>query len=58
MNANGKKFKEEWSFFISPITQKLTYNKKCLRCVNNCKQSYRAEIFRCPYFHKKEDALC
>lgn len=58
MNSKGKKFKEEWAFFISPLTQKLSYNKKCKTCEHDCKQSFRAEIVRCPYFEKKENSVC
>lgn len=57
MNPNGKKFKEEWALFISSSTQKPTYNKKCNRCKNDCKQTYRAKIVCCPHY-EKEDKLC
>lgn len=58
MNLNGKKIKEEWAFFISPLSQKLSYNKKCKNCIHDCEQTFHAKIVRCPYYEIKEDCIC
>lgn len=54
MNANGKKFKNEWAFFINPKTARITYNKLCNKCECDCKQSYRVEVICCLDYRKKE----
>jgi len=28
-------------------------NVKCKTCLNTCKQSWRSEIYRCPYINKE-----
>ena len=52
-----KKFKREWDFFIHPKTGFVTCNQKCLRCINDCKQSYRVKIVVCPFYERKTDAV-
>jgi hypothetical protein len=49
-----ERFKKERAFFIKPKTGYLTYNKKCLRCKHDCKQSYRARIVVCPIYEVNE----
>ncbi len=53
MSAKGKKWHEENALFLSKKTGKLTYNSKCNRCVNDCKQSYMAILVCCPFYCKK-----
>ncbi|RHF58913.1 hypothetical protein DW672_09960 [[Ruminococcus] lactaris] len=49
----SKKSKQEWAFFLSPITGRRTYNNLCRKCSNQCKQSFRAIIVSCPKYHSK-----
>jgi len=50
-----KKFKQEMEFFIHPKTGFVTYNEKCLTCIQDgCKQSYRVKVVACPDYEKKE----
>jgi len=52
-----KKEKQEWEFFIDPKTGRRTYNKQCLKCVHDCKQSYKAQLIDCPkYLSKRQKA--
>lgn len=47
----------EWEFFRDE-SGGLSYNPKCSECAKECKQSFRAELVRCPVFVKskgKED---
>ncbi len=46
----SEKFKKENDFFINKKTHKIQYNKKCLTCVCNCKQSFKTTITFCPYY--------
>ena len=47
----SKKLAEESAFFIKKGKRRtLAYNKKCTQCVNECKQSYNAEIIKCPFY--------
>ena len=58
MPRMSKKDKLEWSFFIGEHGRK-KYNKICLQCVKNCKQSFRAGLVQCPsavWKTGKEDA--
>lgn len=48
--VNSEKFKKENEFFINSKTNKVQYNKKCLKCACNCKQSFRSSVVCCPYF--------
>ena len=49
----SKKAKQEWAFFLSPITDRRTYNNLCRKCLNQCKQSFRAVVVSCPKYHSK-----
>lgn len=53
MSAKSKKWKTENSFFINSKTNKIQFNKKCKKCMHECKQSYRAEIVACKDYTKK-----
>ncbi len=44
----------EWVFFRDE-SGRIAFNPKCNECAKNCKQSYRAELVRCPVFVKKDD---
>jgi len=48
----SKKFKEEWQFFLNKYNR-LTYNENCKQCENDCKQSFRALLVKCPKFRKR-----
>jgi hypothetical protein len=54
MKDYTKKFKQEMAFFIHPKTGYVTYNKKCLRCKEDCKQSYRVELIVCKHYSTEE----
>lgn len=43
----------EWEFFRDE-SGRIAFNPKCNGCVKNCKQSFRAELVRCPVFVKKK----
>lgn len=48
-----KKEKQEWELFIDPKTGRRTYNKLCLNCIHDCKQSYRAQLLSCAKYRSK-----
>jgi len=52
MKDYTKKYKQEMAFFIRPKTGYVTYNKMCLDCVHECKQSYRVDIVVCRHYEK------
>ena len=57
MMARGESWKREWHFFINPKTGKVQYNRKCLSCIHDCKQSHKCKVVYCPAYEKKsEDA--
>ncbi len=47
MPRMSKKDKMEWSFFIGESGRR-KYNKLCLQCKRDCKQSFRATLVQCP----------
>lgn len=49
----SKKARREWNFFISPKTGRRTYNDRCRKCSNACKQSFKAVIVSCPKYRSK-----
>lgn len=53
MRSKSEKWKQENAFFINSKTGKIQYNKKCLGCVNECKQSFRAKIVECKIYKPK-----
>ena len=44
--------KKEWSFFTNKKGQR-DYNRMCLRCKHECKQSFRARVIMCKKYEKK-----
>lgn len=44
--------KEMNSFFLDD-KGRIKYNEQCRKCVNQCKQSYRAVIICCPSYKSK-----
>ena len=51
--AHGKKFKEEWAFFLNEYGR-LAYAEKCKLCELDCKQSFRAVVLYCPHYLYKD----
>ena len=49
----SKKRKEEWALFLND-RNRITYNKLCVQCEHECKQSFRAAVIYCPKYSKKE----
>lgn len=49
----SKKRKEEWAIFLDK-RNRITYNKLCLRCRRDCKQSFRVKVIDCHKFERKE----
>ena len=47
-----KSKKSEWSLFLNE-RNRICYNNLCRRCVNNCKQSFRAVVISCNYVSKR-----
>ncbi len=54
MPRMSKKKKIEWSIFLDK-RNRITYNKLCLTCRKECKQSFRVKVIQCPQYQKKED---
>lgn len=48
--------KKEWALFLNERGRK-AYNGLCRRCAGDCKQSFRADIVRCPYYRAKRKPL-
>ena len=48
----SKSKKAEWSYFLNE-RNRISYNELCRRCVNNCKQSFRAVVISCNYVSKR-----
>lgn len=46
----SKKERILWGFFIRPETGKRSYNTDCVRCIFDCKQSFRAVLEACPRY--------
>ena len=44
--------KDEWLFFRTK-NNRISYHKKCLGCVHDCKQSYRVKAIYCPRYKKR-----
>ena len=53
MPRMSKKRKMEWALFLSDYNR-IKYNKLCLKCRNDCKQSFRVKVIQCPQFRRKE----
>ena len=54
MNPSAKS--REWEFFRDE-SGRIAFNPKCNECAKNCKQSFRAELVRCPVFVKKNSSI-
>jgi hypothetical protein len=52
MPRMSKKRRLEWSFFLND-RNRITYNGLCRKCRNECKQSFRAVMVRCPKYLSK-----
>jgi hypothetical protein len=52
MPRMSKKRKLEWAFFLNH-RNRITYNDLCRKCVNGCKQSFRAVVVDCPRYISK-----
>ena len=52
MPRMSKSRKSELAFFLTE-TGRVTYNKLCLCCKHECKQSYRAVVVNCRRFEKR-----
>ena len=50
-----KESKTRMGFFINPETGRRTYNSRCLKCKDKCKQSYKATVIFCPRYKTKRD---
>jgi len=48
--------KREWSFFTNTRGQR-EYNKLCIQCKRECKQSFRVKVIQCKYDAKKDGEL-
>ena len=44
---------DEMAFFRKP-SGKIAFNDVCKHCANQCKQSYKVEILRCPLYENKD----
>ena len=56
MKDYSKKYQKEMAFFIHPKTGFVTYNGKCKTCIHDdCKQSYRVKIIRCPHYERNKE---
>ena len=52
-----KSKKSEWSLFLNE-RNRICYNELCRRCVNSCKQSFRAVVISCNYVSKRSVKDC
>ena len=49
--SRSQKWRLEWSFFIGDSGRR-KYNRFCVRCIHDCKQSFRADLISCPGFSR------
>lgn len=49
--SRSQKWRQEWSFFIGDSGRR-KYNRFCVRCIHDCKQSFRADLISCPGFSR------
>ncbi len=52
MPRMSKRDKAENAFFLTE-NGRIKYNEKCVRCMKECKQSYRAKVICCPIYQRK-----
>ena len=50
--SRSQKWRQEWSFFIGDSGRR-KYNRFCVRCIHDCKQSFRVNLIACPCFSRK-----
>ena len=50
--SRSQKWRHEWSFFIGDSGRR-KYNRFCVRCIHDCKQSFRVNLIACPSFSRK-----
>lgn len=49
--------KAEFDFFLNKHNR-IEYNKKCKQCINNCKQSHKADLITCHrYISKRSNKI-
>ena len=53
MPRMSKKRKHEMMFFLND-RNRITFNELCLKCIKDCKQSFRVFVIQCPLFVRKE----
>lgn len=46
----SKRERQLWAFFIDPVSGRRKYCACCMRCRQQCKQSYRAMVLDCSRF--------
>ena len=54
MPRMSDKRRQELAFFLTE-SGRVVYNKLCLCCKHECKQSYRAVVVQCRRFEKRRD---
>ncbi len=52
MPRMSKKRKLEWQYFLND-RNRITFNKLCRHCRNDCKQSFRSIVIECPKYISK-----
>lgn len=55
--SKSLKWKAEWAFFLGENGRR-QYNRLCVGCVRDCKQSFRAEVIACPLYCSKRTKKC
>ena len=55
--SRSKKWRLEWSFFLGENGRR-QYNKACLGCAHDCKQSFRVAMIACPHYLSKRSKNC
>lgn len=50
--SKSKKWKQEWDFFLDADGRR-KYADVCRRCAHDCKQSFHANVVRCPAYQSK-----
>ena len=48
-----KKDKIDDYFYRNPKNNKIKINDICIRCIHNCKQSYKSELIACRKYESK-----
>lgn len=51
--SRSKKWRLEWSFFLGENGRR-QYNKVCLGCAHDCKQSFRVVLITCVSARQKQ----